>query len=351
VRYRPVHSSVFLADRPESRETNGSTLTTRVEAASELELPTLEVFASNPRVADAEGERRRRFQPHSVPPSCPETFCTRIDGGAVWTKGFLALSPSGHYLSDSLRTRRLILKLGLPLEPDLTIGDLPPPASSEGTAVLLGTLQTRNYFHWLFESVARIGILALSDVADELAGARYITPELTPLQRDSLLRAGLRPEQLFAPTDPFVQFSRLYVPSRGLERIFQFSRAGVEFLRGLAPAHEPGRRLYLSRRNSRQRRVENEAEVIAMLSARGFEEVVAENLSFDQQVDLFSRASAIVAPHGAGLANIAFMPPGGTVLEIQPEGLDGTLIGAKGATRHSIDVDPGQLDELVGAIL
>ena len=34
------------------------------------------------------------------------------------------------------------------------------------------------------------------------------------------------------------------------------------------------------------------------------------------QVQLFSTAEVVVAPHGAGLANIVMMPPGGAVIEL-----------------------------------
>jgi capsular polysaccharide biosynthesis protein len=58
------------------------------------------------------------------------------------------------------------------------------------------------------------------------------------------------------------------------------------------------------------------------LAALGFESVLTERLSVHEQVEMFSQASVLVAPHGAGLANMVFARPGLTVLEIQPEGQD-----------------------------
>ena len=53
-----------------------------------------------------------------------------------------------------------------------------------------------------------------------------------------------------------------------------------------------------------------------MLINLGFEIIYAEELKFSEQVDLFSEASFVVAPHGAGLTNICFMEKGTRLVEI-----------------------------------
>jgi hypothetical protein len=50
-----------------------------------------------------------------------------------------------------------------------------------------------------------------------------------------------------------------------------------------------------------------------------FKKVSLEDLSFQAQIDRFSDASVIVAPHGSGLANLVFAPPGAKVIELQTE--------------------------------
>ena len=46
----------------------------------------------------------------------------------------------------------------------------------------------------------------------------------------------------------------------------------------------------------------------------GFETVYTEELSFAEQVRLFSETRCLVSIHGAGLTNLMFMPPGGHML-------------------------------------
>ena len=93
--------------------------------------------------------------------------------------------------------------------------------------------------------------------------------------------------------------------------------AEKKFLRG-KEVGEARRRLYITRRTAR-RRVINESELEPILARYGFEVVEAENLSLAEQIQLFSQAEAIAGPHGAGLTNIVFAPPGCKVFELFAE--------------------------------
>ena len=87
--------------------------------------------------------------------------------------------------------------------------------------------------------------------------------------------------------------------------------------RANAPA--PGlKRIYVSRRDSKNRATANEADVEAFMTARGIHCVTLSGLSFPEQVALFNGAELIVASHGAGLANTVFCRPGTRVVEFAP---------------------------------
>jgi capsular polysaccharide biosynthesis protein len=75
------------------------------------------------------------------------------------------------------------------------------------------------------------------------------------------------------------------------------------------------RRLYVSRRGAR--RILNEDELIAALEPLGFEVARPDELDLPTQVALFSEATIIVGPHGAGLTNMVFARSG-AVLELFP---------------------------------
>lgn len=81
-----------------------------------------------------------------------------------------------------------------------------------------------------------------------------------------------------------------------------------------------GERVYISRGGAGRRRIVNEEEVIDLLSARGFRIAHPERLPFLEQVALCAAAGVLVSNHGAGLANMLFMPEGASVLELRHDG-------------------------------
>src|SRR5262245_8450133 len=64
-------------------------------------------------------------------------------------------------------------------------------------------------------------------------------------------------------------------------------------------------------------RVSNENQLLPILFGAGFEKIIPEALSFDEQVALFQGAECIAGAHGAGLTNIIFSSPGCQIIEIR----------------------------------
>lgn len=95
-----------------------------------------------------------------------------------------------------------------------------------------------------------------------------------------------------------------------------------EWFDGMATLANPGapsapRRFFIDRRQSDARPLVEEGAVIAALETCGIEPVTLEFLSADAQIALFRNAELVVAPHGAGLANLLFARPGCRVIELQ----------------------------------
>ena len=76
------------------------------------------------------------------------------------------------------------------------------------------------------------------------------------------------------------------------------------------------RKVYISRRLAKARKMLNEVELEMQLMDRGFEIVFLEKLSIASQIQLFKNAKVIVSPHGAGLTNLVFCEKGTVVIEI-----------------------------------
>jgi len=73
-----------------------------------------------------------------------------------------------------------------------------------------------------------------------------------------------------------------------------------------------GSHIYV-RRNARQRRLINDQEISHLLADAGFTIVSPEELSFSEQVRLFSQAEFVIGATGAALANLIFCQPGARV--------------------------------------
>lgn len=189
----------------------------------------------------------------------------------------------------------------------------------EGTALLLAASNAENYYHWLFDSLPRLQVLKQSGF--DLAEVDWIVLDgsRNSFQLEGLKHLGISETKLqHCSKRTVIECARLIVPSMP-GRLGYPPRWVIDFLRAefwpkkVLSQH---RKIYISRSLSRGRKIENESDILGVLEAMDFEIVHAEHLSFEQQVELFCEASHVVAPHGAGMSNIAFCQPGARVLEL-----------------------------------
>ena len=81
------------------------------------------------------------------------------------------------------------------------------------------------------------------------------------------------------------------------------------------------RKIYLPRKANQVRRLVNAEQVEALMIRNGFEIVYADQLTFEEQIKLFSSASIVVGGTGAALSNIVFMQPGTKAVIFSPKDL------------------------------
>ena len=136
-----------------------------------------------------------------------------------------------------------------------------------------------------------------------------------PFQRDLIIRA-LGDRRLVFPERPL----RLRNPV--ITQTYQCFEA-LQWLRRLVPTHAPaGSRRYFIRRSPHKSRPGNNnaetPEFLAFLAEWNFEAIDFGNgeRSIEQQIQMLSGAAVILAPHGAGLTNLAYLNPPLTVIEL-----------------------------------
>ncbi|TYB85236.1 DUF563 domain-containing protein [Oceaniovalibus sp. ACAM 378] len=193
-----------------------------------------------------------------------------------------------------------------------------------GASINLGDAQllfhnqwSAGYYHWLIESMPRL--LALRAHWGKLP---LLLPARLP---NEWFRGWLEEisEGNFQELKRGVTYSSGVFCQRNPRLITDFAprdlRAISEYFYGyfdIAPMPQSGKKIYITRRAATHRRIFNEPEIISSLENVGFTVVELENMSFPDQVSLFSQASVVVSVHGAGLSNIVFMRPGMKVIEL-----------------------------------
>ena len=189
-----------------------------------------------------------------------------------------------------------------------------------GTAIsLLGPFND-NYYHWTLEGLGR---LAAADSAMIEAASHVLVPPLrNGFQHDGLALTGLSNKRIIElDIGDSVEAERLLLPVNMAGEWRPHPRLG-HFFRNVSGAVPPPPdrlpdRIYVDRRRSSRRPLANEDEVISALMKYGFVPIQLETLPLAGQITLFRNASMIVAPHGAGLANILFARPGCALIELQ----------------------------------
>lgn len=196
------------------------------------------------------------------------------------------------------------------------------------TIAALNFCSSNNYFHWMFDVLPRIELLRLSGLKIH----RYVMNRrwIMPFQEETLAYLGITSEQII-DSRINIQAKKLIVPSLVNQYILKphtyvkpsiIPKWSCDFLRNVyLHTNEPkyaiqNEYIYISRENAVYRKVINEEEIINHLAIFGFKKVILEYMTFAEQVRLFACAKVIVAPHGAGLANIVFCKPGTKVVEL-----------------------------------
>jgi len=216
-----------------------------------------------------------------------------------------------------------------------------PRVREMSRAILLTGSSSDNYYHFLTEVLPKLEALEadppppgvpllvdaemiatpqLAEILDKVSGGRprialgagetVRVGRLTAVSAVTWMPTNLRPGAEFRAGDQRVDHASLaYVRSR---------------LRTADAGRSPVR-LFVRRGITPRRRLLNEDVLVRLAEARGFMAVSPGQLDSATQVDLFSRAEAIVGAAGGGMANAIFAPAGARVLVMMSRCYDFSL--------------------------
>ncbi|GGK38262.1 glycosyltransferase family 61 protein [Salinarimonas ramus] len=172
-----------------------------------------------------------------------------------------------------------------------------------------------NHSHWLSAHLPKLVLLQERGLLGDLV----LPKTRTRVMDASLAALGIDPDACITcdPDEPL---------DVGTLTLLSTDRFRPELLRPvrdrLAPPDPEAAdaRVFISRKASRGRHLLSEDALRPLLEARGFTLVKMEDLGFAEQVALMRRTRVLVAPHGAGLTNMMFCPPGAQIVEIGDPG-------------------------------
>lgn len=219
---------------------------------------------------------------------------------------------------------------------------------SEKNYVLSFNSGWRNYFHWTVQCVFSTFLILRSG----LDRPHFIFPAVRESVRELLWRIGCVPENVtFLPKQTKASFAQVWTSSATYgdfvlsptPLLMDFANCIRQYLPYCAePASE---KIYISRRDSQNRVMQNEADLERLLKKVGYKIVQLSALSIDEQIVLFRDATTIVAPHGAGLTNIIYCRPGTVVHELVSEAYPNPCFARIGQTTgldYSVHIFKGE---------
>lgn len=207
------------------------------------------------------------------------------------------------------------------------------------SGILFSGRATENFFHWLVEYTPKLLNIQAAQLPTNIP--LIVKPGLPKQFYEALRLLTPQRELLFVDTNTeILHVDHLWVSSVHTYHPDDFSlpywmgaaisTRHLQFVRDTifknlnltteskdSTAVSKKLRIYLSRGHARA--VENNDEITNLLKGRGFDIVLPEKLTFEEQVRLFHQADIIVGATGAAFSNLLFVKPGAEIVTLVSE--------------------------------
>ena len=175
---------------------------------------------------------------------------------------------------------------------------------------------SKSYFHWLMDCLPRLILFESRRPEIPVILPSYLREKSFVIESLALLgKNNFR----FLEEDKWYFLRTVYFPVH-LAPTGNYNDEATRKLRSAitvnsnAPAHL---KIYISRHKAAHRKIDNEDELLPLLKKNGFKTVYCEEMSFKDQVSLFSETAVLLTNHGAGLTNMLFMPANSIIIELR----------------------------------
>jgi len=205
-----------------------------------------------------------------------------------------------------------------------------------------------NYYHWTVEILPKVrAVREYERVTGE--SVSFLIPDDPPgWMQESLSHVGVDSSEVIQAEDSAYRTSTLVVPSfpKPTRQDCRWIRDRIFDSKGEAVDVDSGSNVYISRRDTQERRVLNEDAVVDALEDYGFESYRLADYSVAEQAVLFDEADLVVGAHGAGFSNLVYAEDT-AVLELFGEKVKhnyANLAAAAGLAYESLECRPRGVD-------
>ena len=259
-----------------------------------------------------------------------EAYITAFSNSKLISKSFILISHDNYVIKDSYFNDQVLYDTGIFMQNSLGInmgnGNVNIPfvlhkdnqeiKFIDQEMILIPYHWHFNYHHWIIECLPKLKYIIDSE---DFKNCLIILPKnLNKFQKESMELLQIPESRIFYFDGDPIQVAKIYLPSMGNFSHEDISWLKKSFLKKLNIQTKPEKLIYISRQDAKQRRIINEKEIFEILKISGFEFYTLSDMSFIEQIKLFSQAKIIIGSHGAGLTNIIFSGPEAVLIEIIP---------------------------------
>ena len=173
----------------------------------------------------------------------------------------------------------------------------------------------QNYYHWLIQMLPK---LRLIENNDELNKLDIVLPQkVKGFVKESLEIVGYSDKVIFLD-DGVYEFDKLHMFTRVHSGGIIYPET-IEWIKNKFIKQENSpkkRRIYISRQDTKLRRITNEPDIQPILDEYGFETFLLSNYSIKDKVKIFQEAEMVIGPCGSGFTHQVFANENTVVIEI-----------------------------------
>ncbi|WP_319420688.1 tetratricopeptide repeat protein [Pleurocapsa sp. FMAR1] len=251
-----------------------------------------------------------------------KTFVVTLTNGRAWRNLVNNSLPNNAVITSS---KKLVQEVSTAHNAPLIFcaNNYTQPLKLDETVAYLQGIGSSNYYHWMLQVIPQLCLLRQVGIdlesIEKFAFLRL--PIRQAFEKETLSLLGIDNSKILETAGhPLIQAKKLIVTSPikvSPPRKLACDLVRDEFLpHKLSESEARSGFLYLSCQNATKRKIVNESKLIELLASYGFTSLCLESIPFLEQVDLFSKAKVIIAPHGVSLTNLIFCNPGVKVIEI-----------------------------------